>query len=155
MPSKRGKLECENMPVAQHITRKASICKSSKHGLGLFAEEFVPANSFVVEYTGELITDKEAERRGNFYEMNKLSYLFNAVFQHSDCLYSIDSFFMGNKSRFINHSVSNANLKSKILVSHGNVKIVFYSLRDIYKGEEFLFDYQFTDTQKKKHGIID
>lgn len=154
-PAGKGKEGCKNMPVAQHITRKASICKSPKHGLGLFAEEFIPADSFVVEYTGELITDKEAERRGNFYEMNTLSYLFNAVFQNSECLYSIDAFFIGNKSRFINHSVSNANLKSKILVSHGNVKIVFCSIRDIYKGEEFLFDYQFTDAQKKKHGITD
>lgn len=147
--------ECNNKPILMNFKTKISIGRSLKHGLGLFAEQFIPANTFVIEYTGELITDKEAERRGNFYEMNKLSYLFNAIFKNSDCLYSIDAFFVGNKSRFINHSVSKANLKSKILVSHGNVKIVFYSITDIYKGDEFLFDYQFSDEEKAKHGILD
>lgn len=146
---------CRNRPVEQGVTRATSVHHSLKHGLGLFSEEFIPENSFVSEYTGEIITDKEAERRGNFYEMNKLSYLFNSTFQGGDCLHSIDAFFLGNKSRFINHSVSKANLKSKILVSHGNVKVVFYSLRDIFKGEELLFDYQFTDEHKERHGIID
>ncbi|KAM0680404.1 hypothetical protein GINT2_001464 [Glugoides intestinalis] len=146
---------CINMPLEQKITRKVSICKSFKHGLGLFAEEFIAANQFVIEYTGELITDKEAERRGNFYEMNKLSYLFNSTFSGKECLFSIDAFFTGNKSRFINHSALKPNLKSRILVSHGNVKIVFYSIKTIYKGEELLFDYMFSDEHKEKHGISD
>jgi len=153
--AKHGSEFCSNMPVAQGLTRMTSVGKSQRHGLGLFAEEFISSNSYVIEYTGELITDKEAERRGNFYEMNKLSYLFNAAMRGNDCLYSIDAFSIGNKSRFINHSVSGANIESKILVSHGNVKVVFYSLRDIFKGEELLFDYKFTDDHKKRHGIQD
>lgn len=146
---------CINRPIKNNDEKQASICRSLKHGLGLFAEEFIPKNSFVFQYTGELITDKEAERRGNFYELNQLSYLFNCCNDNNSCLYSIDAFFLGNKSRFINHSVSNANLKSEIIISNGIVKIVFYSLRDIYKGEEFLFDYKFTDEHKLKHGIKD
>jgi len=146
---------CSNRPILNRVLKKVSICKSLKHGLGLFAEEFIPANDFVYEYVGELISDKEAERRGNFYEMNKLSYLFNCSFVGENCLFSVDSYFIGNKSRFINHSTKEANLKSEILFSHGNVKVVFYSLRDIFKGEEFLFDYQFTEAHKVKHGITD
>lgn len=153
--SKHGTQFCANMPALQRVEIKTSVGKSSRHGLGLFAEEFIKASSYVLEYTGELITDKEAERRGNFYEMNKLSYLFNAAMHGNDCLYSIDAFFIGNKTRFINHSVADANIKSKILVSHGNIKVVFYSLRDIFKGEELLFDYQFTKEHKEKHGIAD
>lgn len=146
---------CSNRPITDKIRKKVSICKSLKHGLGLFAEEFIPANEFVFEYVGELITDKEAERRGNFYEMNGVSYLFNCAFLNENCLYSVDAFFLGNKTRFINHSSQQFNLKSEILFSHGNVKIVFYSTRDIFKGEEFLFDYQFTEEHKKKHGIVE
>lgn len=153
--TERDCTQCNNRPITQRRQVKTSICKSDKHGLGLFAEEFIRADSFVMEYTGEVISDKEAERRGNFYEMNKLSYLFNAVMSGSECLYSLDAFFMGNKSRFINHSVSRANIRSKVLVSCGNVKVVFYSLRDIFKGEELLFDYKFTDEHREKHGIVD
>lgn len=149
------KTDCNNRPIQQRRSKKVSVCKSKKHGLGLFCEEFMHAGEFVIQYTGELISDKEAERRGNFYEMNGLSYLFNCVFSGQACLYSVDSFFLGNKSRFINHSVSEANLRSEILVSNGCAKIVFYSLRDIYKGEELLFDYQFTEEHKLKHGIAD
>ena len=126
-----------------------------KHGLGLFAEEFIPANKFVIEYTGEFITDKEAERRGNFYELNRTSYLFNSIFSEEHCLFSLDAYFLGNESRFINHSSSNANLNSQLMISHGIIKIVFICNRDIYKGEEFLFDYRFEDEYKKKHGLID
>lgn len=146
---------CFNIPIVQNLDKKSSITKSLKHGLGLFCEEFIPANTFVLQYTGEFISDKEAERRGNFYEMNHLSYLFNCVFNDVACFYSIDAFYLGNQSRFINHSVKDANLRSDILVSQGNSKVVFYSTRDIYKGEEFLFDYKFTDEFKAKHGIVD
>lgn len=146
---------CKNMPILNNSQRKVSICRSSKHGLGLFAEEFIANGTFVIEYTGELITDKEAERRGNFYEMNRTSYLFNCIFTGENCLFSLDAFFIGNKSRFINHSTANSNLIAKIMISHGISKIVFYSTRDIYRGEEFLFDYQFTAEHKVKHGILD
>lgn len=150
------KLEkCENMLVFSHSQKKVSICKSSKHGLGLFAEEFIPASKFVIEYTGELITDKEAERRGNFYELNRTSYLFNCIFSGEHCLFSLDAYFLGNESRFINHSASAPNLNSKLIISHGLVKIIFISNRDIYKGEEFLFDYMFQEEHKKRHGLLD
>lgn len=154
---KKGeKLEkCENMLTFSDSQKKVSICKSVKHGLGLFSEEFIPANRFVIEYTGELITDKEAERRGNFYELNRTSYLFNSIFSEDYCLFSLDAYFLGNESRFINHSASNANLNSQLMISHGIVKIIFISQRDIYKGEEFLFDYGFQDVHKQKHGLID
>lgn len=35
------------------------------------------------------------------------------------------------------------------------IKIGFLALRDIYKGEELLFDYNFTEEQQRKHGIIE
>jgi SET domain len=135
--------------------KNVSICASMKHGYGLFSEENISAGQFVIEYVGEIITDKEAERRGNFYEMNKCSYLFNLINCRENCLYSVDAALLGNKSRYINHSAKHANLKAEVLVIQGNTKIVFYALRNIYKGEEFLFDYQFSEEHKLKHGIVD
>ena len=44
---------------------------------GLFALETIPAGAFVVEYTGEVLTTKEADRRGRNYDMYGMSYLFD------------------------------------------------------------------------------
>lgn len=87
--------------------------------------------------------------------MYKLSYLTEAVFNGTVYLCSIDAFFIGNESRFINHSGSKANFGSKILVTDGNVKIAFYSICDTYRGDEFLYDYQSTNSQYEKHGSKD
>lgn len=147
--------DCGNRNIFLNKEKKVSVCKSAYHGYGLFSEGFIKKGDFVMEYKGELISDKEAERRGNFYEMNKCSYLFNAVFSRDECLYSVDAIWIGNKSRYINHSKHRANLKSNLLIQNGMTKIIFVSDRDIYHGEELLFDYHFTEEHKKRHGIID
>ena len=59
------------------------------------------------------VSNGEAKRRGSFDEINKLSYLFNCINDDSRCLYSIDGFFVGNASRFINHSARATNFVSR------------------------------------------
>lgn len=146
---------CYNRNISHRTETKLSVFPSAKHGYGLYCDGFIKSGGFVITYTGEMISDKEAERRGNFYEINKCSYLFNLVNQNNDCLYSMDAFFCGNKSRYINHSRDRANLKSDVHSKGGVPYIVFFALRDIYPGEELLFDYHFSEAHKKEHGIID
>ena len=55
--------------------------------------------------------------------------------------YTIDSRKMGNLLRYANHSKINSNSYTKIVFSEGQRKIVLISKRDIFKGEEILFDY--------------
>ena len=69
-------------------------------------------------------------------------------------MWSIDAFQMGNESRYINHSVTDANLKTSVKIDKGINKIILYAIRDIYKGEELLFDYKFTEEYQRKHGMI-
>ncbi|KAI5153535.1 [histone H3]-lysine27 N-trimethyltransferase EZH2 [Enteropsectra breve] len=145
----------DHRPIFARAEKDIKVFASHKHGYGTFSNCFIEKGAFVVEYTGEVISDKEAERRGNFYEMNRCSYLFNLVAQRDDCLFSADAFALGNKSRYFNHSEKFANLKAEIIVADGPLRIVFFSLREIYKGEELLFDYHFSDEHKVKHGIID
>lgn len=146
---------CGNRNILNQPEYKLVVNKSIYHGYGLFTESKIPNNSYVIEYTGEIISDREAERRGNFYEMNKCSYLFNLANQGDDCLYSIDAIFFGAKSRYINHSKSRANLKAEVLSKDGMQRIVFYAIKDICAGEELLFDYHFTEEHKKVHGLIE
>lgn len=44
---------------------------------GLIALEDIPPGAFVVEYTGEVITKKQGDRKGRDYDQAGLSYLFD------------------------------------------------------------------------------
>jgi histone-lysine N-methyltransferase SUV39H len=44
---------------------------------GLFSMELIPAGAFVIEYTGEVLTAREGDARGRFYDQIGMSYLFD------------------------------------------------------------------------------
>lgn len=44
---------------------------------GLFADEFIPAGAFVLEYVGEVVTAKDGDKRGRIYDSLGMSYLFD------------------------------------------------------------------------------
>jgi len=44
---------------------------------GLYAMEEIPAGCFLMEYVGEMVTKKQGDMRGTFYDSNGLSYLFD------------------------------------------------------------------------------
>lgn len=66
--------------------------KRSSAGLGLFAQEDIAKNQLIVEYTGERITEDEANKRGGRY-----------LFQVTDTLV-IDGRGRENIARYINHA---------------------------------------------------
>eukprot|EP01035_Chromulina_nebulosa_P026513 gene26513-34717_t len=55
---------CKNTQLTCRKRRKLLIGKSDIHGWGAFANEEIQKNEFITEYTGELISQQEAERRG-------------------------------------------------------------------------------------------
>jgi len=66
--------------------------KRSNAGLGLFAVEDIAKGQLIIEYTGERITEEEANVRGGRY-----------LFQVTDTLV-IDGKGRGNTARYINHA---------------------------------------------------
>jgi histone-lysine N-methyltransferase SUV39H len=44
---------------------------------GLFTLEVIPAGAYVMEYIGEIITAKQGDQRGNYYDKFGMSYLFD------------------------------------------------------------------------------
>lgn len=105
------------------------IGRSKIHRYGVFAEENIPANRKVIEYTGERLNRKEtkARDRGNF------TYLF-AV----DNYWTLDGAVGGSGAEIINHSCE-PNLFARILKGH----ILYMTLRPIKRGEELTIDYNF------------
>jgi len=101
--------ECCNRVVQK--LRSVPLCifrTGDDKGWGVKAVSEIKKNSFVCEYTGEVIMFDEAERRGAVANAKGLTYLFDLDFHSEDdsCMFSIDASKYGNISHFFNHSVS-------------------------------------------------
>ncbi|CAD6446077.1 09ea3aa8-8c58-486d-a680-a9fe3095b2d6-CDS [Sclerotinia trifoliorum] len=132
---------CQNIALQRGVNKKLILGKSPipNAGFGLFTAEPVKKGDFISEYTGEVISDNEAERRGLGYDARRLSFLFTLNKE-----WVIDATRMGNKTRFINHAESEAegmNCAPKVLFVQGEHRIAFRATRNILIGEELLFDY--------------
>ncbi|KAG7401309.1 Histone-lysine N-methyltransferase ezh1 [Phytophthora boehmeriae] len=128
--------QCGNVNVA--CTRHKRLMKSFSdiHGYGMYAHEPIAANEFVYEYTGAMLSQDEAERRGMLYDKMNMSYLFDL---NEDAV--LDALRSGNKSKFINHEGETPNCTAKVVSVCGIHHISIWALRDIAKGEELVFDY--------------
>jgi uncharacterized protein len=93
-------------------------------GLGLFSRRAFAKGDFVMEYTGVLLPNDEADRRGG-------RYLFRV-----NTRWTIDGTGRENLSRYINHSCS----PNCIAYTRGK-KIRIYALKKIAPGEELCYDY--------------
>lgn len=101
--------ECCNRVVQK--LRSIPLCifrTGDAKGWGVKAVTEIKKNSFVCEYTGEVIMFDEAERRGAVANAKGLTYIFDLDFHSEDdgCCFSIDASKYGNISHFFNHSVS-------------------------------------------------
>ncbi|KAE9607784.1 putative histone-lysine N-methyltransferase chromatin remodeling SET family [Lupinus albus] len=87
-PVQRGNnYECRNMKFLLRQQRRILLGKSDVHGWGAFLKDTVEKNEYLGEYTGELISHREAEKRGKIYDRKNSSYLFNLDDQASSSLY--------------------------------------------------------------------
>src|SRR5215813_76835 len=111
----------------RHACVRIVIRGSKIHRYGVYAEERIPANRKVIEYTGERLNLREAKRRGE----GKFTYLF-AV----DNYWTLDGAVGGSGAEIINHSCE-PNLVSRVMRGH----VLYMSLRPIQPGEELTVDY--------------
>jgi histone-lysine N-methyltransferase EZH2 len=126
----------QNQPI-QKTVLKVSTIKNA--GIGLFAKKPITKGQFIGEYTGELVNDKEADRRGRIYDIKEHSFVFNI-----DCMHSVDATYYGNKMKFINHMPSEkANCDTQIWRVLGTSKILIFASVDINEGDELFFDYKY------------
>ncbi len=112
-----------------------AIRRSKIHRYGVYAKEAVPKNRKVIEYTGERISNDEADSRDD----GDYTYLFEL-----DDKWTIDGAVGGSGAEIINHSCD-PNLISRIMKGH----ILYMSLRAISIGEELTIDYRFSSTTDK------
>lgn len=121
-------------PPAQRKSpqRRIQVRKSGVHGKGVFALQDIPEGETLIEYVGEIISWKEAQRRHpwNPDDPNHTFYF------HVDDGRVIDAAHGGNASRWINHSCD-PNCEA----DEEDGRVFIKSLRNIHAGEELSYDY--------------
>ena len=128
-------LQCHNMNLRLRRHKKIAMGLSMVAGWGAFLMESAKKDDFLGEYTGDLISDQEAERRGSVYDRQDKSYLFNLTKEGV-----LDANRRGNKLRFANHSL-NPNCFVKYMLVDGDHQVGIFASRDIKAGEELFYDY--------------
>jgi SET domain-containing protein len=118
----------------RHTCFDIVIRRSKIHRYGVYAEERIPANRKVIEYTGARLNRKQAAA----VESGEYTYLF-AV----DDYWTLDGARGGSGAEIINHSCE-PNLISRVMKGH----VLYMSVREIHRGEELTVDYNFSDLKE-------
>ena len=111
------------------------IRPSPVQGVGAFATRRISKGTRLIEYTGERVTNDEADARYPDDESQARHHTF--LFAIDDDVV-IDAAVGGNEARFINHSCA-PNCDAVI----EDARIWIEALRDIEPGEELAYDYAF------------
>ncbi|KAH8517509.1 hypothetical protein H0E87_005441 [Populus deltoides] len=158
--------QCGNRVVQRGIMCKLQVFFTPEgKGWGLRTLELLPKGTFVCEYVGEILTNKEFyERKMQRATSNKTEkHAYPAVLDADWCLKGVvndeealclDATFYGNVARFINHRCLDANMIEipvKIeTLDHHYYHLAFFTTREVNASEELTWDYgiDFDDTDQ-------
>lgn len=126
---------CKNVSIQYSKGKVLGLGGSVVHGWGAFVRESIEKGELITEYVGELISQEEADRRGQIYDKLNISYLFNL---NEELV--VDAARKGNKIKFANHN-ENSNAISRVMRVNGDQRIGIYAKRNISAGEELYFNY--------------
>jgi len=142
------------MPAATSTARKPKIIvrNSRIHGRGVYAGRRLKKGERIVEYKGEVISWREADRRPPSDPDDPNHTFFFALDDHRKV---IDANVGGNAARWINHSC-----KPNCETTEDEGRVFIEALRDIRAGEELSYDYgliideRITPTLKKQYRCL-
>ncbi|XP_054811280.1 histone-lysine N-methyltransferase, H3 lysine-9 specific SUVH6-like [Prosopis cineraria] len=160
-PSCKCPPDCYNRVSQRGIRFPLEIYKTDKRGWGVRAYCSIPSGSFVCEYIGELLEDKEAEQRTGHDE-----YLFdignnlinNSILSNESRPegsdngggFTIDAARYGNVGRFFNHSCAPNMYAQNVLYDHGDCRIphiMLFAAENIPPLKELTYDYNYSKDQ--------
>ncbi|KAL8152058.1 LOW QUALITY PROTEIN: hypothetical protein V2J09_021866 [Rumex salicifolius] len=128
VPSQRGdNYECRNMKLLLKQQQRVLLGRSDVSGWGAFLKNSVLKNEYLGEYTGELISHREADKRGKIYDRENSS-LFLML--------------SGDKLKFANHSPE-PNCYAKVIMVAGDHRVGIFAKERINAGEELFYDYRY------------
>ncbi|KAJ4386198.1 hypothetical protein N0V93_009091 [Gnomoniopsis smithogilvyi] len=142
-----GKEHCQNRAF-QNLTERTKkggrfrvgveVLKTADRGHGVRSNRCFEPNQIIMEYTGEIITEAECERRMNEkYKDNECYYLM--AFDQNMIIDATT----GSIARFVNHSCD-PNCRMEKWIVHGQPRMaLFAGDKPIMTGEELTYDYNF------------
>ena len=156
---------CNNRVSQNGIRFPLEVFKTKSTGWGVRSRNYIPSGSFICEYAGELIQDKEAEQRVGNDEylfdlgggMNCLESQLNS-FEAMDDLqsssykakdygaFAIDAAKFANVGRFFNHSCSPNLYAQNVLYDHDDKRmphIMLFATKNIPPMRELTYDYNY------------
>ncbi len=143
-------MNCDNRCFSTKLIHNLKVYNDGNKGFGIKIQVHVPANSFIIEYVGEVIcTDqmnqqmviqrREKPDDHNFYIMS-----FEKGFY-------IDGKLKGNESRFINHSCD-PNCKVERWNVQGRTRIGIFAIKDLLAGDFLSYDYRLETPEESIFG---
>lgn len=158
--------KCCNQVFEDRVPPKVEVKPFPGKGFGLITLEPIKAGTFIIEYVGEVIDEKEFKKRfSKKIEERDNNFYFLSI----DQKYQIDAGPSGNKSRFMNHSCEPNCITQIWNVSFGQTRVGIFADRDIemvgfglfffkflscnfllFQHEELTFNYLFSSTGEKK-----
>ncbi|CAA2997891.1 histone-lysine N-methyltransferase, H3 lysine-9 specific SUVH6-like [Olea europaea subsp. europaea] len=169
-PSCKCPPSCYNRVSQRGIKFRLEIFKTESRGWGVRSLNSIPSGSFICEYAGELLEDKEAEQK-----IGNDEYLFDIGHNYMDSslrpeepgnslevlqegCYTIDAAQHGNIGRFINHSCSPNLYAQNVIYDHDDKRmphVMFFAAENIPPLQELTYHYNYTiDQVRDSNGNI-
>uniref|UniRef100_A0A0E0CLV9 Histone-lysine N-methyltransferase n=1 Tax=Oryza meridionalis TaxID=40149 RepID=A0A0E0CLV9_9ORYZ len=130
---------CSNQQFQRRTYAKLGKFHTGKKGYGLQLKEDVSEGRFLIEYVGEVLDITAYESRQRYYASKGQKHFYFMALNGGEV---IDACTKGNLGRFINHSCS-PNCRTEKWMVNGEVCIGIFAMRNIKKGEELTFDYNY------------
>lgn len=157
---------CYNRASQRGIKYKLEIFKTESRGWGVRPLTSIPSGSFICEYAGELLEDKEAEQR-----VGNDEYLFDighdvpeneAEGQEiggeitEEGGFTIDACQYGNVGRFINHSCLPNLHAQNVVFDHDNKRmphIMLFAMENIPPLQELTYHYNYSQVRDSEGNV--
>jgi histone-lysine N-methyltransferase SUV39H len=137
-----------------------TIFKTETRGWGVCCNENLIRGEFIDVYLGEVLTNDEATERENKANIEKASYLYSLdkfvgddPTLTADTCYVVDGQYMGNATRFINHSCEPNCRQYTVSYNKYDLRVynlAFFAYEDIPAGTELTFDYMDKDEEEEE-----
>ncbi|KAK9748897.1 hypothetical protein RND81_02G088800 [Saponaria officinalis] len=130
---------CSNQQFQQRSYANLSWFRSGRKGYGLQVLEDTCEGKFLIEYVGEVLDLQSYEARQKEYALKGHKHFYFMTLNGNEV---IDACSKGNLGRFVNHSCD-PNCRTEKWVVNGEICVGLFALRNIRKGEELTFDYNY------------
>ncbi|KAK4388881.1 Histone-lysine N-methyltransferase, H3 lysine-9 specific SUVH5 [Sesamum angolense] len=153
---------CYNRVSQRGIKFQLEIFKTESRGWGVRPLTSIPSGSFICEYAGELLEDKEAEQKiGNDEYLFDIGQNYgdsslksedqaNSVELMEEVGYTIDAAQYGNIGRFINHSCLPNLYAQNMIYDHDDKKmphVMLFAMENIPPLQELTYHYNYSVDQ--------